>query len=90
MLLWRIASNVFPTKNRIGRFITLHDNLCFLCKKDNESITHLFLYCGVARALWFGSCWGCKTDELHLENHMQLIYFIINPPQSFLADKGDA
>lgn len=27
-------------------------NWCFLCKKNGESVTHLFLHCKVAKILW--------------------------------------
>jgi hypothetical protein len=47
-------------------------NRCWLCKSDGESVDHLLLHCGAARALWnaffnrFGLCWvmPCSVKEL--------------------------
>ena len=41
----------------------------------------------MARALWFGSYWGVKIEELWFENQNQLVEFIINPPKSLLVDQ---
>jgi hypothetical protein len=45
---------------------------CWLCESDGESVDHLLLRCGAARALWnaffnrFGLCWvmPCSVKEL--------------------------
>ena len=44
MFIWRLASNVLPTKNRMRDLISDYDDLCPLCGKESESSLHLFLY----------------------------------------------
>jgi hypothetical protein len=47
-------------------------NRCWLCESDEESVDHLLLHCGAARALWdaffaqFGLCWvmPCSVKDL--------------------------
>jgi hypothetical protein len=47
-------------------------NRCWLCESDGESVDHLLLHYGAARALWnaffdrFGLCWvmPCSVKEL--------------------------
>ena len=79
MLLWRIASNLLPTKDNLQRFITGEDKLCPLCMAANESVVHLFLQCTIAKALWFGNSWGVISESLLITDERQLIEFILNP-----------
>ena len=38
MLLWRIASNLLPTKDNLDKFLNSEDQCCSLCESDQESI----------------------------------------------------
>ena len=42
MLLWRIASNVLPTKDNLAKKLGITDTDCPLCNEANEIVTHLF------------------------------------------------
>ena len=65
MLLWRIAADCLPKKGRISRCIEMLDNSCPLCNEEVESTIHLFATCHhLSRALWYGSQWGIKIDEI--------------------------
>uniref|UniRef100_A0A2N9HCG5 protein-disulfide reductase n=1 Tax=Fagus sylvatica TaxID=28930 RepID=A0A2N9HCG5_FAGSY len=71
MFLWRISSNLLPTKDNLDRFIDAEDQLCPLCEIEQESIVHIFLHCPVAKALWFGSCWGIRSTSLPINSGAQ-------------------
>ena len=55
MLLWRIATNVLPSKEVISRFNENIDSCCSLCGLATESSLHLFTVCAIAKAVWFQS-----------------------------------
>uniref|UniRef100_A0A2N9ET81 Reverse transcriptase domain-containing protein n=2 Tax=Fagus sylvatica TaxID=28930 RepID=A0A2N9ET81_FAGSY len=79
MLLWRIASSLLPTKVNLARFIDNADLWCPLCKNDQESVVHIFLHCPIAKALWFGSQWGIRSEFLPISDASKLIEFILKP-----------
>ena len=51
MLLWRIGSNVLPTKNNLTIRIGTSNPNCVFCSREPETTTHLFFHCQVARAI---------------------------------------
>jgi hypothetical protein len=51
MLLWRIASNVLPTKDNLAKRLGSIDTDCPLCNEAKETITHLFFECTVTRLI---------------------------------------
>ena len=80
MLIWRIAADCLPTKANLARFLDIGDELCPLCKAEVESSIHLFALCLVAKALWFNSQWGVKSDALGFFSNLELIQFLFSPP----------
>uniref|UniRef100_A0A803PRV9 Reverse transcriptase domain-containing protein n=1 Tax=Cannabis sativa TaxID=3483 RepID=A0A803PRV9_CANSA len=61
LLLWKIWSDVLPTKMRIG----ILEEDCVLCHNANESVLHLFGVCSAFKAVLFHSKWGIRIDDLH-------------------------
>uniref|UniRef100_A0A803Q031 Reverse transcriptase n=1 Tax=Cannabis sativa TaxID=3483 RepID=A0A803Q031_CANSA len=61
LLLWKLWSDVLPTKMRIG----IRDEACVLCHNADESALHLFGGCSVIKAVLFHSKWGIRVDDLH-------------------------
>ena len=51
ILIWRIGNGILPTKLNIALRLGFSDNLCPLCKLEEESIDHLFLKCSISRAI---------------------------------------
>ena len=77
MHLWRIASELIPTKVSRGSFVMNRENLCHLCSHHEESIFHLFWECAYARAIWFGSPFN--SDCIFLESSSSLIELLLAP-----------
>ena len=50
-----------------------------LCKAEVESLIHLFALCLMAKALWFNSQWGVKSDALGFFSTLELIQFLFSP-----------
>jgi hypothetical protein len=57
-----VLGKILPLYNLRKRHIIIVDKCC-LCKRDGESVDHIFLHCDVASALWnnfffrFGISW---------------------------------
>jgi hypothetical protein len=80
MLLWRIASNVLPTKDNLAKKLGITDTDCPLCNEANEIVTHLFFECPVARLIWFGSCWSIRSDTFQVANCVDIVKLVFDPP----------
>ena len=83
MLIWRIVVDCLPTKANLARFFDIGDVLCPLCKAEVESSIHFFALCPVAKAFWFNSQWGVRSDALGFSSTLDLIHFLFSP--SFLG-----
>ncbi len=79
MHLWRIASNLLPTKVAMSRFATNIDAACCFCDHPVEFVIHFFWVCPLAWALWFGSEWRIKTDVVHIPDSFNLIKTLLEP-----------
>ena len=82
MLLWRIASNVLPTKDNLDQRLGVSDTACPLCNEAKETIIHLFFECSVAKAIWFSSCWSIRIDTLQVANYIDIVKLVLEPPNS--------
>jgi hypothetical protein len=63
-LLWKIAWNLLPSRDNIGRFVikTEIDAWVFpFCKGLQETLCHIFLDCDLAIILWRNSHWPLIT-----------------------------
>ena len=63
MMLWRVALDILPTKEKLSRFSIEPDLSCSLCGPSPESSLHIFVECHISRALWFGSPWAFRIDR---------------------------
>ena len=60
------------------------DPNCVLCGGNIENCCHLFFKCNVARALWFASCDGLRSDSIPISTNKDIVKFIVSP-NSFLG-----
>ena len=51
-ILWVAIKGRLKTKDRIAKWFTIQDQVCHLCKTDNESHSHLFFACEWTCRLW--------------------------------------
>ncbi|XP_075640568.1 putative mitochondrial protein AtMg00310 [Castanea sativa] len=51
MLIWRLGSNAFPTKDNLMKRLANVDPTCIFCKEKLESGVHLFCECPVTKAI---------------------------------------
>ena len=80
MVLWRVAANCLPTKDKRLRYDANADTICHLCNSGQESTIHLFIDCPLARALWFSSQWGIRIDNCERSTPAKFIHFLLVPP----------
>ena len=85
MLLWRIALNILPTRQRLQELGQVLDAKCPLCNCEEESSIHLFKECVVVKALWFGGRWNVRIDHWPSMSIFQLVQFVVDPPLNFLS-----
>uniref|UniRef100_A0A2N9HU89 Reverse transcriptase zinc-binding domain-containing protein n=1 Tax=Fagus sylvatica TaxID=28930 RepID=A0A2N9HU89_FAGSY len=80
MLIWRIASNVLPTKANLAHRMGGTALSCPVCKQEDETIIHLFYKCPISRAIWFSNPWSLHSDAFLVTNHKELAMLVIDPP----------
>ena len=80
MLIWRIASEILPTRTVAAHKLGLGDTSCPLCLDCKESIVHLFLKCLVSRAIWFGLRWAIHSSQFMVTNNKDIIKMVCDPP----------
>lgn len=86
MLLWRMGSNNLPTRDKLATRICILDLSCVLCGHSFESICHLFFRCPAARAIWFSTCWGLRSDQHSIQDSSNIVKLVLNPPSVSLPN----
>ena len=81
-LLWKIAWNILPCRDNIGRFVYSEDVnawVCPFCKGPLETLNHIFLECDLARILWRTSPWPLLISSFAARPISDWIIAIIYP-----------
>lgn len=80
LFLWRVLSNVLPTKEALNIRILMDNLSCGVCGEGTESLLHLFNNCNGFRALTFACCWGGKPDAWPTSSIQDIVEACLNPP----------
>ncbi|XP_015970017.1 uncharacterized protein LOC107493428 [Arachis duranensis] len=61
---WFVIVGRVNTKERLSRLdVVIHnDNICVLCKKEIESVQHLFILCELTWKVWCSWLWSFGED----------------------------
>ena len=79
MLLWRIATNLLPSKEIISRFNESVDLCCPLYSSAVETTLHLFMVCPFSKSLWYHSQWGLRMEVFNFESPSEFVNFLLSP-----------
>ena len=85
--MWRLLNDSLPT------FLTLKNKGIFvqsflpLCDEEDESLSHLFLFCPFARATWYDSPLAIHTSNLNNISIMQWVGQILQTHKDMEQNK---
>ncbi|OVA12342.1 Reverse transcriptase zinc-binding domain [Macleaya cordata] len=51
-MIWSVFQNAIPTMDNLRRRGMVVRNRCWLCKQQEETVSHLFIHCSMARSIW--------------------------------------
>lgn len=88
MFLWRLCSNILPTKENSSKHFIISESSCNLYKNASKSARHLFLFCPVAKALWFAVYWGLKSEVVSASSTKDIISLVLNLPDALCQTWG--
>ena len=72
--IWKLLHDSLPVlTNLIRRGIQIA-NRCLMCDEGEETMSHLFLQCPFAKAVWYSSSLGIRTSEL---NHLSMKHWLL-------------
>ncbi|KAF4382663.1 hypothetical protein F8388_015491 [Cannabis sativa] len=77
LFLWKVCKDILPCGSRL-RTVFGNDSHCVLCSDGEDSIPHLFFHCPFARACWFSSPFGIRSERLVFGNMLELVNWIIH------------
>ena len=83
MFLWRVAANTLPTRENLMSRMDITEPWYVLCNQKVESTSHLFFKCPATKALWFATCWGFRSEKVHLALSCDIIKLILEPSETF-------
>lgn len=73
-LLWKVAWDILPTKDKLARVIQSNDIevwSCRLCNSKLETTQHLFLNNDIASIIWRNSDWPINVaafEDFHISS----------------------
>ena len=83
MMLWRVAADILPTKDKKSRGSAQALIQCALCV---VMLQNLFVSCHMVKVLRFNNDWGFKPNELPLTSASQLVDWVTSPLNHSFGD----
>ena len=72
-LVWRLLHDSLPTFHTLRSRGIPMSSLCPLCDEEEETTSHLFLFCPFARATWHGTSLAVHTSDFRNNSIQQWI-----------------
>lgn len=69
--IWKVLHNGLQVKSTLKSRGIASEPACPLCNEDDETLSHLFLYCQFSRAVWHGTNLSIHTSALNQANTIQ-------------------
>ena len=69
--IWKLLHNSLQVKSILNNRGIASEPTCPLCNEDEETISHLFLFCQFSKAVWHGSNLSIHTSALNQTNAIQ-------------------
>ncbi|KAL5538575.1 hypothetical protein UlMin_045894 [Ulmus minor] len=76
VLWWQILTDCLPLRSRLASRFPIPDITCPICLSNIENSLHLFVFCDLARKVWFASPWNLRLDSLELASPMHFLRFL--------------
>ena len=73
--IWKLLHDSLPVLTNLIRIGIQTTSRCLMCDEGEEALSHLFLQCPFARAIWYGSSLGIRTSEL---NHLSMKQWLLS------------
>uniref|UniRef100_A0A803P0S6 Reverse transcriptase domain-containing protein n=1 Tax=Cannabis sativa TaxID=3483 RepID=A0A803P0S6_CANSA len=77
LFLWKMKKNILPCGDRL-RSVFGNSSVCVFCKGNNDSLSHLFFHCSLARACWFASPYALRNDLLCFGSDSEIVPWIFS------------
>ncbi|KAF7829488.1 reverse transcriptase [Senna tora] len=75
--VWRLCSGSLPFLSNLRQRRCLMDACCPICRKEEESGEHLFLFCGWTELVWFGSLFCARWDRFEVRRIEEWWYCLL-------------
>ncbi|KAL5574862.1 hypothetical protein UlMin_016561 [Ulmus minor] len=76
VLWWQILNDCLPLRSRLVSRFPIPDINCPICLSNIENSLHLFVFCDLAKKMWFASPWNLRLDSLELASPMHFLRFL--------------
>uniref|UniRef100_A0A803NV61 Reverse transcriptase domain-containing protein n=1 Tax=Cannabis sativa TaxID=3483 RepID=A0A803NV61_CANSA len=81
LFLWKVCKDILPCGSCL-RTVFGNESHCVLCNDGEDSLPHLFFLCPFARACWFSSPFGIRSERLLFSITLDMVNWILHPSPS--------